>query len=386
MLGPPLAAYAYLPAVVLLAWPVWGQTFWPWLLVYAARVPLALDRPLDAADLPHTGAAWARAELDRLGWIGIRVAALDEKPGDAAFYHEASGTIVLPPSAHQATAHAHATAAHELGHAVLHRGRPRLGALLRAARFHGSAATDAGVALLLGAALTATHALYAPALALIALGAVSAALVVVDEVMATGDGLARLRPALPPPAYRVARRHLAWALGTYVAQLVGVATALVAAPWILHAVDDLDLPAMVPAGGAAVLATAAAVACLAAVGLALTLWLAGWVPVLARVATGWSALLVALVAGHPAVPGWRVALAVIPAWPWLAIPGMLALHRLGSAFTTDDELAPVKPRPGLPVISRASLRRGDRPHPVGGALAVLHVAAAAPLALWYLLA
>ncbi|MBL8627185.1 MAG: zinc metallopeptidase [Myxococcales bacterium] len=381
-------ALALVPGAALAAWPVWALTFWPAIASTLAAIPYHLQRGLEPADLPEDAAAWTRRRLDALGLIGIRVATI-ERSRRGPFYHPDEQVIVLPPAVHRHTARAYAAAAHELGHAIVHHQHPRLSRWLLAARRHVDGVFALAIGLWLGGALTTTPALDALGLAGCALALVLAGLVLVDEVAANHVAVAQLRTALDAAQLRRARWRLAAALATYVGHLLAIATPLVVGRWILDRVDDIDLPARIPTGAVAALATLAAVVVLA--GAAAALWQlgrpnragGGWLRLAAIV---WAPLLATALVAHPAAPDWRVALALIPAWAVLATPGWLVIG-LAAAALPDDVGGAASSHPGVRRITMATLARENDEASVGARLAgVARHLWAVPLALWWLLA
>jgi len=383
----PLVALALVPGAALAAWPVWALTFWPAIASTLAALPYHLQRGLEPADLPEDAAAWVRRRLDALGLIGVRVATI-ERSRRGPFYHPEEQVIVLPPAVHRHTARAYAAAAHELGHAIVHLQHPRLSRWLLAARLHVDAVFALAIAALLGGALTATPALDPLGLAGCALALVLAGLVLVDELAANHVAVAQLHTALDAAQLRRARRRLAAALATYVAHLLAIATPLVVGRWILDRVDDIELPARIPTGAAAALATIAAVVVLAGAAAALRRLCrpnradGGW---LRLAAVGWAPLLATALVAHPAAPGWRVALALVPAWAVLAVPGWVLIG-LAAAALPDDPGGAVSTHPGVRRITMATLAPDDDAPSIGARLwRVARYLWAVPLALWWLL-
>ena len=182
VLAPVLAAFALAPPGLLALWPVVVVAVAPALLGTLTALAVLTGQRLVPAPVGESAGAWLRRRVDAVG-RGLRVATLDyDRARCRSFFHPASRTIVLGDDVHdEHTARAYATAAHELGHAVLHLDHPWLSLVLRGARAHASRCFQAGLALLAGSALV-PGAAPARALAELILTAslIQALLVVVD--------------------------------------------------------------------------------------------------------------------------------------------------------------------------------------------------------------
>ncbi len=401
LLGPALAAYALVPGEALRAWPAVAVTVFPALATVVAGLVFHTFRPLLEEPLPTTAAGWLRAEVQRLGKVGIGVAAMDR--GDRnreSFYHPASSTIVLADDVFaEHSARAHATAAHELGHALFHLERPRLSGVLMGARLRADAVFHAGAGLLVGAVLVGGLAVRLAALGLITTAMVLHALVIVDEAVASAHATTLLRRHLgAPDQARVAGDQLWRALATYVARLASVIAGLAVAAWVstrypggvlVTPAPDLDgwrtLAATI---GAAVVVAGAVVALVRAVrpraGLTTTLGVG-----LSGLGLLWCPLFVVLLCAQAGAPAWAIACAAVPAWTILSTPLIAAVRVLG-AFVGHGvtDLTPSLDTPRALDIRRVSKDRlASREEPnglLGRAGDALYPLWAVPLALWWL--
>lgn len=401
LVGPVLVAYALLPAGVLAAWPAIGLALVSPAITLAAGLVFhgwraTLDEPL-----PTTAAEWLRGEIDRLGRVGIRVAAMERGKNRDSFFHPASTTIVLADDVHgEHGARAHAVAAHELGHALVHLDRPRLSAVLIAARAYNAGFFHAGAGLLVGAMLVGTDAVRLAAVALLGAAMVLQALVVVDEALATSIARGLLRAHLGAPAQASAGSDaLARALATYGLRLAGMTAAVAVAAWLTW-----TRPGGVVGEGAAVTGWTAAAVTMSA--LAVLAGAVAAIALAARPTVGglaalgslaqtlallWCPLLVAALCDQPGAPAWTIALAAGPAWSVLTTPPVVLVQWLATALGRDiAAMSQPSPTTAPLAIKRIAWRQlAEREEPAG---LVVRLAGAAgfvwpvPLACWWLAA
>lgn len=397
LIGPTIAAYLIVPPEVLAAWPAMAVSFIPLAAALLACLVVHGWRPQLEAPLPTTAAAWLQAEIARLGTIGIGVAAMAKGRDQASFFHPATNTIVLADDVFgEHSANAHATAAHELGHALFCLERPRLAALFMTARGTASGWFEVGAGLLVGAVVAGGRAIAIAAIAAFVIAAILHALVVVEEAVASQHALALLRPHLTAPEHApAAGRDLRRALATYGLQLVGAVAAVVVAAWLARQPTGVLLDGPAPIGAAAIAATVGAVVAVLA-GLAAV---AGMLPAPDRAANlltdtvqvlglATCPLLAALLCDQAGAPAWAVAMAAAPAWSMMSVPAKLAPRRLVATFDRALASATVPLPPGVEIrrVDRARMIAAQEPHDRADRLpAALMALAPVPLALWWLL-
>lgn len=398
LLGPLVAAYVITPSAVGEAWPLALVAAVPPLLVTLAGLIHVGYRTLDDASLPHSAAAWLKAELGRLGRPGLWVAAMERGKGArGSYFHPASLTIVLDDTVHgEHTVRAHATAAHELGHALCELEQGSFARLFGVARSWAGGWSTAAISLAVAARLLGGAFLIAAAVGMAWGAMVLWALVVVEEAHASLRAQALLRPHLPDGAAAVASGHLTRALATYGAQLVGAAVVLALLVWYLGPAH----PPLLPASGPASWPTAAAghvvaVAVLVLAGLAALslVWRRALPFVLAQLASLpvrlWVPLLAMLVAIDHAAPTWAAGLALVPAVPILTMP-LALLAAWGQHFVQrdlDDHEGAGAPsaRSTVERITRADLARHEGDAELVDVVAFAAFATwAVPAALWWL--
>lgn len=363
LVGPLIAAYVVAPTSVLAAWPVWGLSFVPALLLIVSGTVFRAYRPLIEAPLPATAGAWAQATLARLGKTGITVATMDGPGGN--FYHPPSRTIVLSESVHgEHTARAYATAAHELGHAVFHTERPWLSRVLLAARGPAGLAYYFGAALLFGTVIAGDPSLRVVAFGLFALAAVLHALVVVDEAIASALAADFLREHLDEAEQAgIARGHLRRAFATYASILVAYLVPLVAAPWLLADGGGAVPPGPALGGSVDTLAQASAWLVLVGAAGAVLVILSlerGWFGLLAAFpAWCWTPLFTVLLLDQSDLPRWTVALAAVPAWCIMMLPALVLVQWFGGKLAADVEMLPMPVPTTIRRVARKDLAVDD---------------------------
>lgn len=399
LLVPAIAAYVVVPAAAVATWPALVIVMLPALATLVAGVVFFAWRVGLEEPLATTAVEWLRAELARSGKVGINVATRTRgERNHESFYHPASQTIVLADSVvDQHTARAHATAAHELGHALLHLARPGLSRTLMFAREHAEIVLHTGAGALAGAILVGNGGLRLAAVALIAVGFVLHALTLVDEVIASATARDRLRDHLSVPEHaRTAHAHLRRALSTYVLRFVGVAGGLAIAVVVaLRGGDGVLVPAPPPVGKADLAADVIAVVTVAAAALALlrTPWASDRGPLVgasALVQTAglvWSPLMVCILCGQPA-PAWTIALGAVTTFLLMSAPALIAVSVLASFLVrglADLELPLTIGALRTRSVSASDLARHEPPSSFIGRLAAATFALwPAPLAIWWL--
>jgi Zn-dependent membrane protease YugP len=399
LFGPAAAAYLVLPPEVLAAWPVMIIGLAPSIAGLLAGLVSHAWRPGLELPLATTADGWLRDELARRGRIGIGVAAMERGEDRESFFHPASNTIILAEDvlgAHDPRAHA--TAAHELGHALLHLDRPLLSRVLIAARREVWMIFPLGAGLLLGATLVGGAGLRLVAIGLMALAVVLLALVVVDETVASTHARRMLHEHLGDDGARAAARaDLRRALATYGLPLLAMIGAVVAAALldadpdgVLVRTDVLGTRGRVAVDIVSGVTVASATGAVALALLPSTGRIAATAHTLGVAAMLWCPLLVALLCDVAGAPAWAVACAVVPAWGVLSTPPLAIVRALASRLGRDVTRAS---RP-LAVGGAAKVRRvgkaalaGDEP--VGGVLVRLFESInflwPAPLALWWMM-
>lgn len=271
-----LATYAalHLPWALIDAWPLYLAASSPALGLLLATA-LRVDERLAAPTRRLTAAQWLKLRLDRLGLEATKVI---PSLGSRTFFAPTVDAIALAENVHdEHTMFAHASAAHELGHAWIHQRAPRRARLALWCRGHGSQIWQAGFGLLFGAALTGARPLLPVAFALLSVALLANVVVVVEEAAASAVGLRELAASGVSKAdLAVARRSLRAALTTYLGPTLGHAVPLALAPLLCTFFGDgllpvgpslspgtrqlVDLLAWVLLGGGVLLAIQAAVA------------------------------------------------------------------------------------------------------------------------------
>jgi Zn-dependent membrane protease YugP len=398
LVGPIVAAFVLAPVEPLRAWPAWTLTLLPAAAVLVTGTVFRAYRPFVDAPLPLTAAAWLQQQLQRLNKLGVSVVAMERtEGGHASFYSPSTRTIVLAENVHgEHTARAYATAAHELGHVILHDEQPILSRVLLAARGNADRCFHHGVALLFGTVITGATGLRWLAFALIAAAVVLHALVVVDETIASAHARDFLRDDLGDADQgRIARGHLRRALATYASLLVAFIVPLAAAPWILEHGDGFITPDAPLAGVSATFATIGAWLVLVGGASALVHIVApgrGWAHLLSTIPVAfclcWTPFFAVLVCDQLGVPAWTVALAVVPAWAVLSVPALAVVRWFAGYLVADVDLMPLAVHTPIRRISSSALWKrdddDDRPRVVSRFLRFSFALWAVPLALAWL--
>ncbi|HUQ03960.1 MAG TPA: zinc metallopeptidase [Kofleriaceae bacterium] len=399
-LGPLGAAFVMAPLEALGAWPAWTLTLVPAVFVLVAGTVYRVYHPLVDAPLPLDAAAWLEQQLQRLNKVGVSVVAMERtEGGHSSFYAPSARTIVLAEHVHgEHTGRAYATAAHELGHVILHDERPLLSRVLLAARGNADRCFYHGVGLLFGTVITGATTLRWLAFALIAAAVVLHALVVVDEIIASAHARDLLRYDLGDSAHsRIARGHLRRALATYVSILIAYMVPLAAAPWVLAHGEGLIAPGAPLAGTASAFATVAAWIVLVS-GAAAVLHILSPVrrgvemlaPLVSLPGICWAPLFAVLVCDQASMPAWAIALAVVPAWSVLSVPAVSVVRWFGGLLAADVDLMPLPVKTPIRRISRSTLWKrardddDDRPGVVSRFMTYSFALWAVPLALAWL--
>lgn len=237
-----LAVYAalHLPWALVDAWPLYLAASGPAALNLVAMV-LRGDERLAVPTRAETAAQWVRLRLDRLGLTAVQVV---PSLGLRNFYAPVGDTIGLAENVYgERTMFAHATAAHELGHAWLQRHSPHLAQLAWWCRRRGAHLWQLGFGLLFGVAMTGARPFLPLAFALLSAALLASALVAIEESAATAVGLRELSASgVSTQELELARRSLRAALGTYLGHALGHAVPLVAAPFLCTFFGDGLLP------------------------------------------------------------------------------------------------------------------------------------------------
>jgi hypothetical protein len=223
-------AAMHLPMALLMAWPLYAVAGAPFVLVVAANLAQG-HHPIPNPTQAKTAAQWVVVRLAHLGLGHVRVL-----PGAVHnFFHPNAQVIGLSDNVHsERTAQAHATAAHELGHAWIHRAAPRRARAASWCRRHAARASHLGFGLLFGAAMTGAHVLLPVAMGLLGATLLARVWVVLEEAAASAIALRELRATgMAAAELGEARRSLRWALATYVGQAIGHAVPLVLAPTLM---------------------------------------------------------------------------------------------------------------------------------------------------------
>lgn len=226
MIAMVLYFYWSIPAAALRAWPVYLLMLAPAFLVALAGRHFHTSATVGSRPLPQTAFEWLRARL-RAGPPGISLARLEGR-SVGSFYHPTSQTIVLGDDVRNSSlARAHSTAAHELGHALWVRRHPGIArVLLQCRRFNSSVFTVA-MSFLFAIALSGQRSWLPLVAAAIAAAVAMAAIMLVEEFLASRIALQELRANhLDGDQLRSARRHLARAWGTYAMATIGYALPL----------------------------------------------------------------------------------------------------------------------------------------------------------------
>ncbi len=391
-----LYQYAQLVRAVWPAWPILG-TFAVAVLLTGLAQSLGRWYQRSSSPLPHSAGAWLLERLAQEPALGASLQELD-KPGEENFYLPASRAIVLGAKVRDScSAAAHAVAAHELGHALMHHRAPRLERFTLACRAQADRPFFWGMMLLFAASLHGDALAMDLARPLIAASVLLRIIVCVDELIASRLALRELRRhGLDAEHLRTSRRYLVAAFSTYAAAAAAYALPLLSWGWFERRFADGFLAPGAPLSctGAA-FASAAAVAVLVGL-LGSLLLLPSWKPD-SRLRKG--VLIVSalcclfgppLLLGHLAdqplgfAEPWAVLLAVIPSF-YLSIPVWLGVAMLVALLPQlEIPTAPVRPPPTLRKLSLESLR--EPPSRLLGNLRSLGMMAmAVPLALIYLL-
>lgn len=253
MLALIVVAWVVAPAGALAATtPVLG------LIVLTTLAPLPLvallrlhQRRLDRfwlAGLPHSAAEWLRRRLAERGLDAVEV--VNNGWRGSAFYPVANAIGLREPVYAEHTLRAWSVAAHELGHAILHRSMPRLSRLLLACRSWIGEVWMLSLATLMASVLVGAPAFRGAALVgLIAAAALTVA-VLIDEIDATRRALATLRadPELPDGAVGSAAVSLGLALATYVVAFAVRALPLLGWSWLVARLGEGVLDPGSPGG------------------------------------------------------------------------------------------------------------------------------------------
>ena len=282
---------------------------------------------------------WLSARLRALGLGHITI---HEVGADA--FDPAVNTILLSDHiANSRCVKSRATAAHELGHALLYNNRPRLAKLLWWCRTWNERLFFGGLSLLIASVVIAVPNLPSIGYGLIAAGALATVGILVDEALASmsASRVLDLDIELTRRDRHDAGTSLALAFFSYAVQLAVMVLPLLFPPALG---PGLIAPAGPLAGAWAVVAGVGAVVALVCSALAVASFAVGhtWWTGLSVFASIVCPAFVFAVAGQPQVLAhpWTIALAVTASWTWLIAPAHLILHfglgRLTRGLDADD--------------------------------------------------
>ena len=284
-----------------------------------------MDRA-EPVDLADNAAKWLRVRLVRLG-LETKVVT-----GDSASYSPTEDVIELPgPVYGSRGAAGRATAAHELGHAILYDRRPRLASVLLWCRRWYCGAWLAGMSLLVAGSLVTAPMLAEVAGALIAVGAVLGAGVLIDELCASllGSRMLDLDRDLDPRSRRASARYLALAFFSYLLQITVMVIPALSPPQLGPGAIEPGAPLT------GVLALLAGVGAAIAIGGAVSAVVhkvrrkPGFLSVVAILAMElFGPVFVLLVANQPQVLAqpWVLAIGLAASWSLLLAPVFIAVH------------------------------------------------------------
>ncbi len=225
-----LATYAalHLPRALLDAWPLYLAASSPGLGLMLATA-VRVDERLAAPTRPWTAAQWLEMRLYRLGLTTTKVI---PSLGSRTFFASTVDAIALAENVHdEHTMFAHASAAHELGHAWIDEMAPRRARLALWCRGAGAHFWQTGFGVLFGAAMTGARPLLPVAFALLSVALLTNVVVVVEEAAASAVGLRELAASgVSQDELAVARRSLRAAFVTYLGPALGHAVPLALAP------------------------------------------------------------------------------------------------------------------------------------------------------------
>ncbi|MBK7534232.1 MAG: zinc metallopeptidase [Myxococcales bacterium] len=229
-----------LPRDLLLAWPLYLVASAPHLVLVTNRLLLTYQHStLTGTSLPHTAGQWVKSRARRLGLSALRVEHLGDL-GVGSFYHGASNAIGLAGPVHDAhSVAAHATAAHELGHAWVTRHAPVRARLGTWSRKYAGRLFHWGMGGLFGAAMIGEPAILPAALGFLGVALGARLLIVLEEASASEIALRELQAVgFSAAQMKEARHDLRWALSTYGLHALGHAVPLLLAPYLCQFFGD----------------------------------------------------------------------------------------------------------------------------------------------------
>lgn len=397
------AAYAAVPGRVWTAWPLFLILVAPGLLSVAVAIVFRRVEQrscLDSSYRDRPAGGWL---IDRLGQepaLGVSLVGLSDDDKRNC-YHSDSRTIVLADGVHHGnTLGNYATAAHELGHALMHARSPRLFRFTLWCRGKGERCFFWGWLVLVAMVATGTTSALPVAELCFAVAVAATTTVAVDEAIASKIAMRELRLAGFAARRRwIARFHLLCAFASYTTHAVAAGAVLMMWPqleaWIGAGSftpgnppnDRVEQLSMFAAAGVLVSSAGA---------LWMTIRAAGEpqhrspLP-MAAVCVVCTMALFLIVFDQPiaAAAPWAVMMAALPAFELLTAPfaiGLTKILQITAFLFGPPERAALR-RVGPPVRSiplEALIRKGQRP-PRDSALEVLaYCALSAPLAYLYL--
>lgn len=380
--------YAALPAHLWTAWPLLLIKSGPMVVTTTVAIAVRwLDRASSAATLPDglSAGGWLLKRLKRERKLGVTLVDLSDDD-TINCYHWKSRTIALADAVHHGDGPGdYATAAHELGHALMHARAPWLFQITLWSRAQGDRCFNWGWLVLIAVVTTGiTGAL--PAAELCFAGAALAHTVVaLDEAIASRIAMRELRAAGLDRRQRwTARVDLVAAFTSYAIHAVLAVAVLWMWPQLEAWIGEGGFSPGKPLGDWLELLSMLLAAGLLA-GAVASLWLTVRPPDAQRMRLASKALMAACIVWAPslfllvydqpiaAAAPWALVLLAIPAFDMLDIPLNAALalvqrivvkvlgppdravvHRLGPPVRSIplESLGQSEPKPGIPLVSR----------------------------------